>query len=124
MAPEAADVAAEPHTPERPQLPTQDVRFINNDLLRTDELLNFTPSGSSDSSADTTYENSVYISNFPTANNSESLKAQFSSANLPNSCDFRPRLPPRDYREKAIETKYRLKCAVFRLVNELLRRIN
>ena len=106
VAPDTADVeVAEPQLPEGRQLPTQDVRFTNDDILQTDELPYFIPSDSSDSSADATEENSVYLSNFPFANISESPQAQSSSANLPNSFDPKLRLLPRDYHEKAIQNK-------------------
>ena len=73
--------------------------------MQTDELPTFIPSDSSDSSADSTCKNSVYISNFSTANTSASLKVQSSSANFPNFYDFTSRLPPRFYPEKAIQNK-------------------
>ena len=63
--PDTADVQlAEPQTPEQPQLPTQGVRFINDDISQTNELPNFTSNDSSDSSADTTCKILVLISLF------------------------------------------------------------
>ena len=95
------------------KLPIQDVRFNNDDILQTDELPNFVPSDNSDSSADTTCENSVCRSNFPTATNSASPQAQSISSNLPNSYNFRLRLPPWDYHEKAIQNKIPPKVRCF-----------
>ena len=46
VAPDTADVAAEPQTQERPQLPTRDVRFTNDDIFQNDESPNFIPSTS------------------------------------------------------------------------------
>ena len=68
----------QPQAPERPQFPTQDVRFTNNDILQSDELPIFFPKDSSDSSAATRCENSVNISNFSTADNSGIPQAQSS----------------------------------------------
>ena len=103
VAADTADVEeVEPQAPERHQLPIQDVRFTN-DILQTDEVPNFIPCDSRGSSVDT-YETSIYLSDFPTAKNSESRQAQ-STAILPISYDFRPRLPPRDYLEKAIQNR-------------------
>ena len=106
VAPDTAAVElAEPYVPERPQLPTQDVGFNNDDILQTEEPLNSFPSDSSDRSIDTTCIYSAYISNCFTANNSESPKAQSSSADLSTFYDFRPKIPPRDYHEKAIQNQ-------------------
>ena len=59
----------------------------------------------SDSSADSTRENSIYIRNFCATVHSDSQQAQSSSTDLPKSYDFRPKLPPRDYHEKVIQNK-------------------
>ena len=72
VAPDTADIEmAEPQVPGRLHLPTQNVRFTNDNILHTDELPNFIASDT-----DTSYENSVYISNFPTANDSGSSQIQ------------------------------------------------
>ena len=63
----------------------------------------FSHNDDSDSSVDSTRENSIYIRNFRTVH-SDSQQAQ-SSADLPNSYDLRPRLPPRGYHEKVIQNK-------------------
>ena len=104
VAPDTGDFdAPEPKVPERPQLPTQDVGFTNDDILQTDELPTSVPSDSGVSSTDTAHENSVYLSNSSTANFSESPQVQFSIGNITAPCDLRPRLPPRDY--PAIQNK-------------------
>ena len=58
-----------------------------------------------DSSADSTRENSIYMRNFRNAVQPESQQVQSSSADLPHSNDLRPRLPPQDYHEKVIQNK-------------------
>ena len=107
----------------QPQLPTQDVCFTNDDILQTDELPNFNPVGSSNSFVDSTCENAVCLSHYPTANNSNSPQAKFFSANFSVSSDFKPRLPIVTIMRKPIKT-YRLRCAVFPLVSQLFRRIS
>ena len=56
----------------------------------------------SDRSVDSTRQNLIYIRNFRTTENQQ---AQSSSADLPQSYDLRPRLPPRDCHEKVIQNK-------------------
>ena len=59
----------------------------------------------SDSSVDTTRKNSIYFCNSCTTVTPESQQAQSSGTDLPKSYDLQPRLPPRDYHEKAIQKK-------------------
>ena len=125
MAPETADVeVAEPQVPERPPLPIQDVRLTNDDILQTDEAPNFIPSDSSDSSADTACGNSVYLSDFPTAVNCESPQAQSSSANLTFFVILDRACTSGLSWVSHSKKNYCQKCALFRLVSELLRRIS
>ena len=51
VAPDTADVAAEPQTQERPQLPSQNVRFANDDIVRKEKLPNTNPSTSTSDSS-------------------------------------------------------------------------
>ena len=98
VAPDTADVeVAEPQVPERPHFPTEDVRFTNDDILHTDELPNFFPADSIPSDTDTTCENSVYISNFPTVYNSEVHRLNLLVQIYLLLMISDPRLPPRDY---------------------------
>ena len=59
----------------------------------------FSHNDDSDRSVDSTRENSIYIRNFRTNDQSESQQAQSCSTDLPQSYDRPPRLPPRDYHE-------------------------
>ena len=119
VAPDTADVGvAEPQAPERPQLPTQSVRFNNDDILQTDEVPIFIAGDSNDSFADTTCENSVYLCIFPTASISENPQVYLLLM-----------ISGRDYHlgtimKKLFKTKYSPKRAVLRLMSQLLHRIS
>ena len=57
----------------------------------------------SDSSVDTRRANSIHVRNFCNTVQSESLKVQSSSTDLPQPYDLRPRLPPQGYPENVIQ---------------------
>ena len=50
LVPDTADVAAEPQIPQRPTLPTQDIRFTDDNNFQNNELPNFIPSTSTSES--------------------------------------------------------------------------
>ena len=83
---------------------TEAMPTVDQGTLRVSET-RFSHNDDSDSSLDSTRENSIYIRKFSTTVQSESQQAQSFSTYLPQSCDLRPRLPPRDYHEKVIQNK-------------------
>ena len=82
----------------------------------------FSHNDDSDSSVDSTRENSTYIRDFRTTVHSETQQAQSSTTGLPKSYNPRPRLPPRDYHERVIQNRIRLKYVAFQLLSQLLHR--
>ena len=83
---------------------TEAMPTVDQGTLRVSQT-RFSHNDDSDSSVDSTRENSIYVRNFRTTVPSDSHRAQSSSTDLPKSYDLRPRLPPRDYHEKAIQNK-------------------
>ena len=64
VAPDTTDIAAEPQKPKRPQLPTQDVRFTDDNNFQNNELPTFIPSTStSDGSSLSLHDNDLQLQN-------------------------------------------------------------
>ena len=120
MASDPADIeVAEPPVSERSHLPTQDAPFSKYDILQTDKLPYFIPTDGSHRSADTTREIRFTYLLFLIL---ISLLAQ--KFNLLMQFYFILMISDQDshlgiIKKKPIKTKYRLKCAFFRLVSQL-----